>query len=142
MLIVFMFLIGATGSASLTNVAATVVDLFGDINGNGQAMALFVFSAELGPGIGSPIGAWIAGNSSLGLKWIFLINVIIGAGFTIVLCFIPETLPRLVIARRGAQLGRNGPVHPEDIVTLTAGIRVTAEIKFISTMAFKFLYQE
>lgn len=44
MLIIFMFLIGTAGSTALSNVAGTIADLFGDIDGAGQAMALFVMS--------------------------------------------------------------------------------------------------
>jgi len=42
MLIIFMFLAGTAGSTALSNVAGTIADLFGDIDGAGQAMALFV----------------------------------------------------------------------------------------------------
>jgi MFS family permease len=76
MLIIFMFLAGTAGSTALSNVAGTIADLFGDVDGAGQAMALFVVSANVGPSIGSPIGGWITANESLGLKWIFLINVL------------------------------------------------------------------
>jgi MFS family permease len=75
MLIIFMFLAGTAGSTALSNVAGTIADCFGDIDGAGQAMAMFVVSANVGPSIGSPIGAWITDNSNLGVKWLFLINV-------------------------------------------------------------------
>jgi MFS family permease len=75
MLIIFMFLIGTAGSTAVSNVAGTIADLFGDVDGAGQAMALFVVSANVGPSLGSPVGAWIIANESLGYKWIFLINV-------------------------------------------------------------------
>jgi MFS family permease len=75
MLIIFMFLAGTAGSTALSNVAGTIADCFGDVDGAGQAMALFVVSANVGPSLGSPIGAWITDNPSLGVKWIFLINV-------------------------------------------------------------------
>ena len=38
MLIIFMFLAGASGSVALSNVAGTISDLFGDDAGAGQAM--------------------------------------------------------------------------------------------------------
>ena len=98
-----MFLCGIAGSTALSTVADTIADLFGDVDGAGQAMALFVVSANTGPSLGSPVGGWITDNPSLGLKWIFLINVIIGFGFAVIMCFIPETLPRLVIARAAAE---------------------------------------
>ena len=39
----------------------------------------------------NPFGAWITDNPNLGVKWVFLINVIIGFGFVVVMCFMPET---------------------------------------------------
>ena len=74
MLIIFQFLAGAAGSTALTNVAGTIADLFGDADNAGQAMALFVVAANVGPSIGSPIGEVIAENESLGLPWIFWIK--------------------------------------------------------------------
>jgi len=71
MLIVFQFLCGAAGSTALSNVAGTIADLFGDLDGAGQPMALFVAAATYGPSIGSPVGEWVAENESMGLPWIF-----------------------------------------------------------------------
>jgi hypothetical protein len=36
MLIIFMFLAGTAGSTALSNVAGTIADLFGDVDGAGQ----------------------------------------------------------------------------------------------------------
>ena len=74
MLIIFQFLAGAAGSTGLSNVAGTIADLFGDMDGAGQPMALFVMSANYGPSIGSPIGELIASNPNMGLPWIFWIK--------------------------------------------------------------------
>lgn len=52
MLIVFSFLIGLAGSTALSNVAGTISDLFGDRDIAGQAMAMFVASANIGPSLG------------------------------------------------------------------------------------------
>ena len=76
MLIIFQFLAGAAGSTALSNVAGTIADLFGDADNAGQAMALFVWAANVGPSIGSPIGELIAENESLGLPWIFWIKLV------------------------------------------------------------------
>lgn len=69
MLIVFQFLCGAAGSTALSNVAGTIADLFGDRDNAGQAMALFVAAANIGPSLGSPIGEWIAINPHMGWRW-------------------------------------------------------------------------
>lgn len=74
MLIIFQFLCGVAGSTALSNVAGTIADLFGNLDGAGQPMALFVMSANYGPSIGSPIGELITENEHLGLPWIFWIK--------------------------------------------------------------------
>ena len=71
MLIIFQFLSGAAGSTALSNVAGTIADLFGNADNAGQAMALFVWSANVGPSLGAPIGEWISENTNLGLAWVF-----------------------------------------------------------------------
>ncbi|RDW94931.1 hypothetical protein BP5796_00694 [Coleophoma crateriformis] len=139
MLAIFMFLAGTAGSTALSNVAGTISDLFGDIDGAGQAMALFVVSANTGPSIGSPVGGWITDNPNMGLKWIFLINVIIGAAFAIIMCFVPETLPRLVIAKEAAKAQT---VDPDDAAILRAKVNVWKELRFVATMTFKIMFTE
>lgn len=74
MLIIFMFLTGTAGSTALSNVAGTIADLFGDRDSAGQAMALFVCSANIGPSLGSPVGAWITDNTHMGWRWIYYIK--------------------------------------------------------------------
>jgi len=142
MLIIFMFLCGIAGSTALSNVAGTIADLFGDVDGAGQAMALFVMSANIGPSLGSPTGAWIAANPSLGLKWIYLINVIIGFAFAIIMCFIPETLPRLVIAKTVSKKGLEGDINDDEKAILTAKVDVLKELRFVATMTFKIMFTE
>ena len=139
MLIIFMFLAGTAGSTALSNVAGTIADLFGDVDGAGQAMALFVCSANIGPSLGSPVGAWITDNESLGLKWIFLINVIIGFGFAVVMCFIPETLPRLVIAREAA---KSQTIDSHEAAILNRGVDAMKELRFVATMTFRIMFTE
>jgi MFS family permease len=109
MVAIFMFIIGMFGSTALSNVAGTIGDMFCASDEASQPMALFVFSANAGPSIGGIVGEAIAENGSLGYKWIFIINIIIGSAFVVFLCFIPETLPRIVIEERTAMEGREVP---------------------------------
>ena len=74
MLIIFQFLAGAAGSTALSNVAGTIADLFGDADNAGQAMALFVLAANVGPSLGGPVGEWVADNINMGLPWLFWIK--------------------------------------------------------------------
>lgn len=139
MLVIFMFLAGASGSSALSNVAATIGDMFGDTAGASQALALFVSSANIGPSIGSPVGEWIADNTNMGFKWIGLINVIIGAAFAVAMCFLPETLPRLVIKRAS-----RGSEDADEVtaVLATARISLMEETWFSLTMALKLMVTE
>ncbi|KAH3665753.1 hypothetical protein OGAPHI_003941 [Ogataea philodendri] len=111
MLAIFMFIIGVCGSTSLSNVAGTIGDLFGNSDVASQPMSLFVFSANAGPSVGGVIGEAIGENVNLGFKWVFLINIIIGAAFVIGLMFMPETLPRIVIPERMAIEGKSVPPY-------------------------------
>ncbi|KAI1342168.1 MFS general substrate transporter [Xylariaceae sp. FL0016] len=139
MLIIFQFLCGAAGSTALSNVAGTIADLFGDMDGAGQPMALFVASANIGPSIGSPVGEWIADNPKLGLPWIFWINVIIGGAFAIVMCFIPETLPRIVISNA---VKKHQSTEPAEVAISEERVDLLREMRFVTSMAFRIMFTE
>ncbi|KAJ9144142.1 Vitamin b6 transporter bsu1 [Pleurostoma richardsiae] len=139
MLIIFQFLCGAAGSTALSNVAGTIADMFGDSDGAGQPMALFVLSANYGPSLGSPIGEWIADNANMGLNWIFWINVIIGGAFAFVMCFVPETLPRIVIKEA---VRKHQVTDPEEIGIAEERIDVLREMRFVTTMAIRIMFTE
>ncbi|OCT44146.1 putative transporter [Cladophialophora carrionii] len=141
MLVIFCFLIGCAGSVALCNVAGTIADLFGDTDGAAQPMALFVLSANFGPSLGSPIGEWIGTNPSLGWRWIFYINIIIGGAFALFLCFMPETLPRIAIARA---VKRRGSVDQNelDIAMGSSKLSVLREMRFVATMALRIMVSE
>lgn len=96
-------------------------------------------AANIGPSLGSPVGEWIADNSSMGLKWIFLINVIIGFAFAIIMCFIPETLPRLVIAREAA---KSQAVDGQEAALLSSKLNILEEMRFVTSMTFKIMFTE
>ncbi|ODV97726.1 hypothetical protein PACTADRAFT_37810 [Pachysolen tannophilus NRRL Y-2460] len=136
MLAIFMFMAGAAGSTALSNVAGTIGDLFVNSDSASQPMAIFVMSANVGPSIGSPIGEWIGDNEHMGLPWIFWINVIFAGFFAIILCFLPETLPRVVISRELKKEGED----PEAVVKVEAN--VFQEISFVFIMALKILVTE
>lgn len=133
-----MFLCGIARSTAVTNVAGTIADLFGDADSAGQPMGLFVLSGSIGPSIGSPLGGWLAGNPKLGLRWLYLLNVIIGFGFALVGCFMPETLPQLVIANRAA---KNGTHNPDQTVVFSK-VKVWNEIRFVATTTFRIMFTE
>ncbi|KAK4937371.1 hypothetical protein LTR10_021980 [Elasticomyces elasticus] len=141
MLVIFCFLIGCAGSVALNNVAGTIADLFGDADGAAQPMALFVLSANFGPSLGSPIGEWIAENESLSWRWIFYINIIIGGAYALALCFLPETLPRVVISKA---VKRRGSVDQNavDIALGSSRLSIMREFKFVITMALRIMLTE
>ncbi|KAI5868708.1 MFS general substrate transporter [Durotheca rogersii] len=139
MLVVFQLLAGAAGSTAVTNVAGTIADLFGDADGAAQPMALFVVSANYGPGIGSPVGQLIAENENMGLPWVFWINVIIGGAFAVVLCFVPETLPRAVILEAAK---KHGSADGSDAAVLEPRVDLLREARFVTSMAFRIMLTE
>lgn len=102
-------------------------------------MALFVVSANSGPSIGSPVGEWIAENPNMGLPWVFWINVIIGAAFALGMCFLPETLPRTVIARA---VKKHQAASPEEVAIAEEKIDVLKEMRFVTTMALRIMVTE
>lgn len=139
MLVIFQFLAGTSGSVALCNVAGTIADLFGDSDGAGQPMALFVASANAGPSIGSPVGEWIVENANMGLPWIFWINTIIAACFVVGMVFLPETLPRIVISNA---VRKKGAANPQEVLIAEEKIDVLKEMRFVSTMALKIMVTE
>lgn len=156
MLIIFQFLCGAAGSTALSNVAGTIADLFADADNAAQPMGLFVASANIGPSLGSPVGEWIAFmNPNMGWRWIFWIksrarslkcllvltksSVIIGGAFSAVMCFVPETLPRVVISRA---VNRAKTADPNEIVVAQTKVNVLQEIRFVFTMALRIMVCE
>lgn len=136
MIAIFMFIIGLCGSTALSNVAGTIGDMFGASDEASQPMSLFVFAANAGPSIGGIVGEAIAENSKLGYKWIFIINIIIGAAFVVFLCFIPETLPRIVIEERTAMEGREVPN------IIWREFKYFYETITFKTPSYKILYEE
>ncbi|KEF60204.1 uncharacterized protein A1O9_05054 [Exophiala aquamarina CBS 119918] len=141
MLIIFCFLIGVAGSSALSNVAGTIADLFGDADNAAQPMALFVLIANFDPSLGSPIGEWIAENESLSWRWIFYINIIIGGVFFVLLCFMPETLPRIVISNPVKSRG-NVDRNTIDIAMGSSKISVLDELEFVATVALRIMFVE
>ncbi|KAK7734364.1 hypothetical protein SLS57_000058 [Botryosphaeria dothidea] len=140
MLIIFQFLCGAAGSTALSNVAGTIADMFADADNAAQPMGLFVASANAGPSLGSPVGEWIAFlNPNMGWRWIFWINVIIGGAFSAAMCFVPETLPRVVIAQA---VKKAEAADPDEIAVAQTKVNVMQEIRFVFTMALKIMVTE
>jgi len=55
------------------------------------------------------------------------------------MCFIPETLPRLVIARAASKAES---VDQDELAVLTTGIDVMKEMRFVATMTFRIMFTE
>lgn len=72
---------------------------------------------------------------------VFYINIIIGGAFAFVLCFLPETLPRVVISKA---VKRRGSVDPNavEIALGSSRLSVARELKFVTTMALKIMVTE
>jgi hypothetical protein len=72
---------------------------------------------------------------------VFYINIIIGGVFALILCFLPETLPRLVIARA---VKRRGSVDQNavDIALGSSRLSLARELRFVATMALRIMTTE
>jgi hypothetical protein len=72
---------------------------------------------------------------------VFYINIIIGGAFSFVLCFIPETLPRIVISRT---VNRRGSVDQNalDVAMGSTKVSVLHEMRFVVTMALRIMVTE
>ena len=72
-------------------------------------------------------------------RLIVLGSVIIGGVFAAGMCFIPETLPRIVIAREARKAQ---DLSPDEIIIMESKNHVLQEVRFITTMAFKIMVTE
>lgn len=66
-------------------------------------------------------------------------SVIIGGAFSAAMCFVPETLPRVVIARA---VKRAESSDPDEIVVAQSKVNVLQEIRFVFTMALRIMVCE
>jgi hypothetical protein len=55
------------------------------------------------------------------------------------MCFIPETLPRLVIAKAAAKAQ---DVDPEEAAILQSKVNILQELRFVTTMTFRIMFTE
>lgn len=55
------------------------------------------------------------------------------------MCFVPETLPRLVIAREASKAET---VDQDEIAVLRTHIDVIKEMRFVATMTFRIMFTE
>lgn len=72
---------------------------------------------------------------------VFYINIIIGGAYALILCFLPETLPRVVISRA---VKRRGSVDQNavDIAIGSSRLSIMREFKFVTTMALRIMTTE
>ena len=68
-------------------------------------------------------------------------NIIWGGAFALVMCFMPETLPSIVISRAVKKRNTNDP-HAEVIAAELTQVNVLQEIRFVLTMALRIMTTE
>lgn len=66
-------------------------------------------------------------------------SVVIGGAFSAAMCFVPETLPRVVIAQAVKKAEAAGP---DEIAVAQTKVNVMQEIRFVFTMALKIMVTE
>ncbi len=65
--------------------------------------------------------------------------MIVAFGFALVMCFIPETLPRLVIAKEAS---KSDSIDNDEIAILRTKVNVLKELRFVATMTFRIMFTE
>jgi hypothetical protein len=68
-------------------------------------------------------------------------NIIWGAAFALVMCFMPETLPSHVIARAVKKRNTDDP-NAKVIAAELTKVNVFQEIRFVLTMALRIMFTE
>ena len=102
LLILFRALQGATGGGLQPNAQAILADAFPP-NKRGQAFAAFGIAVIVAPVIGPTVGGWI--TDSFSWRWVFLLNVPVGAIVSLLAARVVVDPPERTAARR-AQLAR------------------------------------
>ncbi|EPY53090.1 membrane transporter [Schizosaccharomyces cryophilus OY26] len=120
MMVINSAIAGICGSAAVANVASSMCDVFTKET-VGLGMALFVWGANAGASIGSPIGEAFAEKN---WRWFYWMNMIVGGVLVILCIFIPETLPA------------------SNISTLEKAKSAVARAKFAFTMAARIFITE
>lgn len=72
---------------------------------------------------------------------VFYMNIIWGGAFALVMCFMPETLPSVVIARAVKKRDTHDP-NAEIVAAELTKVNVFQEIRFVLTMALRIMFTE
>ncbi|KAL2313571.1 Membrane transporter [Schizosaccharomyces pombe] len=124
---------GAFGSSALANVASSMCDIFTPET-VGFGISLFVWGANAGASIGSPIGEALYDH----WRWFYWMNMIVG-GFFVILCVLcPETLPAINIMNYSSTTGEK----TVQVSTLAKAKSAVVRTKFVLSTAFKLLCTE
>jgi multidrug resistance protein len=103
-LIIFRFLCGTFGSASLTVPGGQIADLF-EADTRGVASGVFCVTPFLGPTLGPLIGGYISDATSW--RWVFGFLALFAAVATVaVVVFVPETYAPVLLRQRAQLLSK------------------------------------
>ncbi|WBW71871.1 plasma membrane pyridoxal family transmembrane transporter [Schizosaccharomyces osmophilus] len=134
MMVINSAIAGICGSAAVANVASSMCDVFTKET-VGLGMALFVWGANAGASIGSPIGEALAEKN---WRWFYWMNMIVG-GFLIILCIlVPETLPASNVMNYAKKTEQTNV----QISTLAKAKSAVTRAKFAFTMAARIFVTE
>jgi multidrug resistance protein len=103
-LLVLRFLAGSLGSAPMAITGGLIADLFSPAS-RGLALGLFVVAPFSGPALGPIIGGFMAERG--GWQWVEgLLAIIACAQLLVILFFLPETYPPVLLRRRARRLSK------------------------------------
>lgn len=106
--IITRFFMGMAGSAPLTLVAAVFADMFSNVGifSRGVAINIFAVAVFAGPMV-SPIAGGFIVQSYLSYRWtMYLTGIMGGASFLLVLFFVKETYPPLILVGKAEEMRR------------------------------------
>ncbi|KAF2864468.1 MFS general substrate transporter [Piedraia hortae CBS 480.64] len=106
-LIVFRFLAGCCGVATITNGGGTIADLMPPAQ-RGAAMAIWAMGPLLGPVIGPIAGGFLA--DAAGWRWSFwVISIAYGVSTLASFVLLKETYPAVLLERKAQRLRKESP---------------------------------
>ncbi|KAM7219517.1 Major facilitator superfamily domain containing protein [Rhypophila decipiens] len=112
MFLIFRFLSGFAGVATITIGSGTIADIM-PREERGRAVSIWAVGTIMGPAIGPVIGGWL--TDMVGWRWMFwIISIVIAIVSTLAFLILKETYAPVLLSRKAALLRQsngNNPAH-------------------------------
>lgn len=97
------FITGTAASAILSNGPGLISDIWGSV-GRGNSMAIFMVATFCGPALGPVVAGFLQVTKNW--RWCFYVLLWLGGATEIFVITIPETLPRVILAKKAKEILR------------------------------------